>query len=69
MVNRFVRLVTYPEGVLPFDHVVLRDKLNPLYLHYYNAYGHQTRQGGDLPSGAPLINFHDTLIMQSSKVA
>ena len=30
--------------------------LQPLktsYLHYHNAYGHQTWQGGDLPRGTP----------------
>ena len=26
-----------------------RDKLNMIYLHLQKAYGHQTRQGGDLP--------------------
>ena len=26
--------------------------LKTLYLHYHNAYGNQTLQGGDLPSGA-----------------
>ena len=28
----------------PFGHVVLHDKLKPLYLHYHNAYGHQIWQ-------------------------
>ena len=27
--------------------------LKTLYLHYHNAYGHQTWQGGDLPQRAP----------------
>ena len=29
-----------------FNHV--RDELKT-YLYYYNIYGHQTRQGGDIP--------------------
>ena len=39
-------------GTWPFNYVVLfnhvRDELKT-YLYYYNIYGHQTRQGGDIP--------------------
>ena len=31
------------------------DKLKPLYLHYHNAHGHQTWQGGGLPWGLPQL--------------
>ena len=45
--------VTYFEGnptIRSWDRVWLWDKLNSLYLHYQNAYGHQNLQDGDLPS-------------------
>ena len=29
------------------------DKLKTLFLYYHNAYGHQTRQSGDIPWRAP----------------
>ena len=32
-----------------------RDKLNTLYLHYRDAYKHQTWQGSDLPLGASTL--------------
>ena len=28
-------------------HAISRGKLEPLYLHYHNIYGHKTWQGGD----------------------
>ena len=30
-----------------------RDKLKPLYLHYYSPYSHQTWQGDDISCGVP----------------
>ena len=30
-----------------------RDKMKPFYLYYHNVYGHQTRQGCDLPWRTP----------------
>ena len=34
----------------------LREKLQPLHLHYHGAYGHQTSQDGDVPWEAPNYN-------------
>ena len=63
MATKLGRIVAYLKGLLPkitqpFGLVVFarsRDKLKPLYLHYYSAYDHQTWQGCDLPSGTPIF--------------
>ena len=36
--------------------------LKSLYLHYHNAYGHQTWQGNDLPQGAPKAHFDHVVL-------
>ena len=53
-------MVIYLEGLLPINqitlstcgHVSLRDKLETLYLHYHNVFGHQTYQGGGITQRA-----------------
>ena len=53
LTTKLSRRVTYFEGnptIRSWDRVWLWDKLNSLYLHYQNAYGHQNLQDGDLPS-------------------
>ena len=36
---------------------MINDKLKTLYLHYQNAYGHKTYQGGDILQGAATHKF------------
>ena len=62
MVAKLGKMVTYLERFLPIKSQTIslcglkrsRDKLNPLYIHYHNAYGSQTWQGGDIERGASL---------------
>ena len=59
--HQSLHAVTYLKGLLPISYPTLlllglarsREKLNPLYLRYPNAYGHQTWQGDDLPRETP----------------
>ena len=51
-------LVNLHERISPIDlhnplNMRSRDKEKTLYLHYHNAYVHQTYQDGDILSGAP----------------
>ena len=51
----------------PFDHVVLRDNVKPLYLHYHNIYGHQASKDGDILWQAPnhkVIQSFDHVVLQ-----
>ena len=56
MVIKLDRVTYHEELLLVKSHSPLitvltrsRNKLKPLYLHYYSAYGHQTWQDGDSP--------------------
>ena len=58
MVTKHGKVVTYGgEFLLLNSHNPLnmwsRDKLKTLFLHYCNAFGHQTYQGGESPQEVP----------------
>ena len=66
MAKKHGRVVTYREGPPPINSqnlLIMRshDKLETLYLHHHNAYGHKTYQSGDPSKRGGLVKSHDTL--------